>query len=300
MNRNDDELLSKAEINALDIVAFLETLGYSPKRVSFPHHWYLSPLRNEKTASFKVNKKLNAWWDFGIQQGGNLVQFLSLYYGCAVEDVPRAFSRTNSTPTVPRFQPPQGPVVDNSIKNLSISPLTSLSLLRYIVSRRILQIVAQNYCYQATYTIKDKQYYAIAFRNRSGGYELRNQYFKGSTSPKDITLISNQSSTLSVFEGFTDFLSIETALYGLHNTASDYLILNTLSFLSACQSVILSYSSILLYLDNDPAGDKATAMAISWSSAISDQRVLYALYKDTNSWLCHIGAGGVRYSISSG
>ena len=293
------KLLSKAQINALDIVAFLETLGYSPKRVSFPHYWYLSPLRDEKTASFKVNKKINAWWDFGIQKGGNLVKFLSLYYGCAADDVPETFCRTGSTLIVPRFQLPKQPVLDNSIKNLSIGPLTALPLLRYIAGRRILHIVAQIYCLQATYTIKDKQYYAIAFSNRSGGYELRNQYFKGSTSPKDITLISNQSSTLSVFEGFTDFLSIQTALYGLHNTASDYLILNTLSFLSACQSVILSYSSVLLYLDNDPAGDKATATAISWNSTISDRRTLYALYKDPNDWLCHIGAGGIRYSISS-
>lgn len=293
------KLLSKAQINALDIVAFLETLGYSPKRVSFPHHWYLSPLRDEKTASFKVNKRLNAWWDFGIQQGGNLVQFLSLYYRCATDDVPRAFCQTGSTLIVPRFQSPTRPLLDNSIKNLSISPLTALPLLRYIAGRRILPIVAQTYCWEATYTIKDKKYFAIAFRNRSGGYELRNQYFKGSSSPKDITLISKQSSTLSVFEGFTDFLSIQTALYGLPNAASDYLILNTLSFLSICHSVILSYPATLLYFDNDPAGDQATVTALSWSSTISDQRKLYARYKDPNDWLCHIGAGGLRHSISS-
>lgn len=299
MNRNDDKPLSHGQINALDIVDFLETLGHSPTRVSFPHHWYLSPLRDEKTASFKVNKKINAWWDFGIQQGGNLVKFLSLYYGCATDDVPEALSRIGSTLIVPRFQPSKQPDLDNSIKNLSITPLIALPLLHYLTNRRIKLIVAQTYCWQATYTVRDKQYYAIAFLNRSSGYELRNQYFKGSSSPKDITLISNRSNRLSVFEGFTDFLSIQTALYGLPESASDHLILNTLSFLALCQSVILSYSSILLYLDNDPAGDNASATAIRWSSTISDQRMLYAHYKDPNDWLCHIGAGGVRSRISS-
>ncbi len=48
----------------------------------------------------------------------------------------------------------------------------------------------------------------MGFKNNFGGFELRNKYFKGSSSPKEITLISNNSpDRLNVFEGFMDFLS---------------------------------------------------------------------------------------------
>ena len=48
---------------------------------------------------------------------------------------------------------------------------------------------------------------AIGFKNDSGGYELRNPYFKGSSSPKDITTFNNGAKEATVFEGFIDFLS---------------------------------------------------------------------------------------------
>jgi hypothetical protein len=300
MNRNDDALLSPAQINALDIVAFLDTLGHSPTRVSFPHHWYLSPLRLEKTASFKVNRKINAWWDFGIQQGGNLVKFLSLYYSCPMGDVPLHFSGTLPLRMVSSFNPIKNPADDNTIRNLTVSSLLAPPLLRYLSGRRIAQHVAQRFCLQASYTVRQKEYYAIAFSNRSGGYELRNEYFKGSSSPKDITLITVGNSTLCVFEGFIDFLSYQTALNSLPVPPRDYLVLNTLGFLGACQDVISSYPSVHLFLDNDMAGDKATAIATSWSNAIADHRPLYSAHKDVNDWLCHIGAGTLLVAIASG
>jgi len=39
---------------------------------------------------------------------------------------------------------------------------------------------------------------------------LRNEYFKGSSSPKDVTLIENGAKTMAVFEGFFNFLSYLT------------------------------------------------------------------------------------------
>lgn len=43
-----------------DMVAYLEKLGYQREKISNNDYWYLSPLREEKQASFKVNRKLNA------------------------------------------------------------------------------------------------------------------------------------------------------------------------------------------------------------------------------------------------
>ena len=44
-----------------------------------------------------------------------------------------------------------------------------------------------------TFRLYDKKHTAIGFQNSAGGYELRNEYFKGSSSPKDITLTLFQS-----------------------------------------------------------------------------------------------------------
>jgi hypothetical protein len=45
-------------------------------------------------------------------------------------------------------------------------------------------------------TVDGRNYFAIGFPNRSGGYEIRNAYFKGCISPKDISVISKGNEDL--------------------------------------------------------------------------------------------------------
>lgn len=63
-----------AEAKQLRIVDYLASLGYHPQSVTSKQYWYLSPLRNERTPSFKVNDRLNEWYDFGAATGGDLVE----------------------------------------------------------------------------------------------------------------------------------------------------------------------------------------------------------------------------------
>ncbi|WP_166641900.1 CHC2 zinc finger domain-containing protein [Pedobacter duraquae] len=69
----NNKIINVAEAKQLDIVQFLASLGHRPKNVRGTDHWYLSPLHEEKTPSFKVNSALNRWFDFALGQGGNLV-----------------------------------------------------------------------------------------------------------------------------------------------------------------------------------------------------------------------------------
>ena len=71
------------------------------------------------------------------------------------------------------------------------------------------------------YRIGGKPYFALAFRNDSGGYELRNPRFKGSTS-KDITHIRQQGEPREkclVFEGFH---GLPLFPYAPHEELSDH------------------------------------------------------------------------------
>lgn len=72
-----EQRLSIEEARQIDIVQYLSGLGYEPAKVRHFDYWYLSPLREEKTPSFKVNRKLNRWYDHGLGKGGNLVDLAS-------------------------------------------------------------------------------------------------------------------------------------------------------------------------------------------------------------------------------
>src|SRR5450631_605605 len=69
-----------------DIVDYLSKIGHLPVKVQEPSYWYRSPFRDEKTPSFKVNRRLNRWYDFGDGKGGNLVDFGVGYHRCSVSD----------------------------------------------------------------------------------------------------------------------------------------------------------------------------------------------------------------------
>ena len=91
-----------------------------------------------------------------------------------------------------------------------------------------------------------KQYYAIGFKNNAGGYELRNEKFKASSSPKDITLIKNQAEKIAVFEGFFNFLSYQAIHQKQEQPPTNFLILNSTSFFQKSLPLMQSHKSVHL------------------------------------------------------
>lgn len=63
-----------AEAKQVRIVDFLAQLGHHAQHIKSEQYWYFSPLRNERTPSFKVNDRINEWYDFGEATGGDLVE----------------------------------------------------------------------------------------------------------------------------------------------------------------------------------------------------------------------------------
>ena len=66
-------------IKQISITDYLQQQGYSPARVQGIHYWYCSPLRNERTPSFKVNTERNQWYDFGSGEHGDIIASYALY-----------------------------------------------------------------------------------------------------------------------------------------------------------------------------------------------------------------------------
>ena len=294
--------LTCTEARQIDLVDYLASLGYQPQKIRGNEYWYLSPLREERTPSFKVNRKINAWFDFGLGKGGNTIDFGVLYHRCSVAGLLDKLQSPLASPQKSfsfhrhwEENTAEQDADEKKIKVIGSHFLSSYTLCRYLEQRQILPELADNYCREIRYTLNKKTFYAIGFPNDSGGYELRNAYFKGSSSPKDITFINNHAPDITVFEGFFNFLSFLTyhqtaSLLGKENEEftvlkTNYLILNSLSFFEKTLSLMQQHRIVLLHLDRDTAGMNCTRQALKISQQFKDESTLYREYNDLNDWL---------------
>ena len=179
---------------------------------------------------------------------------------------------------------------DSQLKVIREDTIRSVALIRYLHKRRIPVSIAQKFCREISYELHGKNYYAIGFKNDAGGYELRNENFKGSSSPKDITFIDNGAKDVAVFEGFFNFLSYRTMYYKQEDPLSNFMILNSTSFFEKSITKMQEHRHINLFLDNVKTGQKFTLLALSIDKVrFKDERKLYQKYDDLNDWLIHLG-----------
>jgi hypothetical protein len=150
-----------------------------------------------------------------------------------------------------RDKPGKGTVIETK-------PIYNCALKNYVKERGISEQVAYKYLKEIIYEVDGKEYFALGFPNRSGGWELRSSVFKGCIGDKDITLFEGDSKQyIAVFEGFMDFLSCLT-LYGDEKTGNNVLILNSVSMRGRGLAHIKAgeYKEVYTYFDNDKGGDE--------------------------------------------
>jgi len=285
--------LSIEEARQTDIINYLSKLGYEPAKVRGVNYWYLSPLRKERTPSFKVNQKLNRWYDHGLGRGGNIIDFAILYNNGTVGEFLHQLNSNLSfqKPLVKQLnEQPEGDA-ESKIKILQEKTISSFSLLRYLHQRRLPIDLVEVYCREVKYELHGKEYFGIGFKNNSGGYEIRNPYFKASSSPKDITTFNNGAKEANVFEGFTDFLSFMAIHKNQPQIPSDFVILNSVSFFEKARPFMEEHESIRLYLDRDATGQNYSRYALSLSNKYKDESSLYQHHNDLNDCLVNFGKG---------
>lgn len=282
------------QANQIDLVDYLFSIGFSPKIISAENHWYLSPLHQERTASFKVNKLKNIWYDHGIGKGGKLVDFLCIYLNC---QIPTALQKLADSSVSENFSIHQQKTTnsligldDGAIRLLSTqSPIVNQPLINYINQRNITIEVANKFCKEIWYKTGENTFCAIGFKNNSGGYELRTPNFKGAMSPKYVTWFDNKADSISVFEGFFDFLSFRS-MEAIRKTHTNILVLNSLSFFTRSLLLMEKHERIHLYLDNDKAGMECVTQAMQRTKKVIDESNLYKGHKDLNEWSVSLAA----------
>ena len=269
-------------IKQISITDYLQQQGYAPARVQGIHYWYYSPLRNERTPSFKVNTERNQWYDFGSGEHGDIIDLVCALHRCTISEAIRLLSGAKQVAHQEFSFGGERKIYERKLEILSAQPLSNPNLLRYLAARAIPLPIASAYCSEVLFRNMKRTYYAIGFANDALGWEIRNMYFKGCIAPKAITTISKATDVLQIFEGFMDFLSWQTLN---PSSTCDAIVLNSLALLPRIQEKIKSYKQVEGFLDNDDAGRKSFAVLRQMFPQVVDGATRYRAHKDLNEWL---------------
>lgn len=292
-----------AQANAIPLPEILKKIGSMPTTTRGNDLWYLSPFRDEKTASFHVNITKNVWYDHGEGTGGKVLGFVCTYLKHSgrsdeAKDALR-WLRDAMPYDITQIKKEQIPMKKEEpalsiqqVKTIQYQPLVS-----YLKNRGIPLNLAKKYLKEVLIhnANTEKTFSALGLRNDEGGYELRNEFFKGSIAPKYTSFFRGTETSdddVHVFEGGFDFLSAIQYQKG-QAFEGDVIILNSVANLKRGIAYITNhtYKNIYTWFDNDPAGEKANAF---FKCFADDKKMIhrpmnqmYSPHKDVNSWHMH-------------
>ena len=292
------------QLNTISLEEVLAALGHLPVKQSDKEAWYLSPFGTEKQASFKVDRSNNVWYFFSEGVGGTTTDFMQKYLNTSVQGVLEWASSQDFSSFHPQIKPIRKMTAEYRIDK--VMDLHNVHLMDYLRERG-LSSKTYPYVKEVWFTIKDKSYYALGSQNRSGGWELRNPYYKGALLNKDISIWhidpldpnagtqeAHQDGALAVpqaeipecriavVEGFMDalsFIEMQTSYRGA------LLALNSTALLKRAIEELAQYSEISLFLDNDKAGKNSVAQIMAAYPHAKDYSYLYSSCKDLNEHL---------------
>ena len=272
------------QFNSVKLEEILVSLGHHPTKQNEKEAWFLNPFYTETQASFKINKNLNYWYLHSEGIGGNNVDFMKKYLNASVKEVLEWAEKQNFS----SFQQQNVIHSINSKPNYQITEIKKLQNehLKSYLHQRGFSTKVYPLVKEIHFTIGEKNLFAIGFENLSGGWELRNSFYKGSLLKKDISLINLNNQTenknVAVFEGFTDALSF-VEMKPFFN--GDLLVMNSVSLLNRTKEYLKNYSEINLFLDNDKAGETCKNSILKSFPEAKDHSEIYTLHKDLNDYL---------------
>lgn len=296
------------EKKQLHSVSIIEIMAHYGKRLDHTRSGlYFSPFREESNPSFHVDEKKNTWYDYGTGEGGSLFDFVCKFANCSKGEVydwlasfrnmvPESEYKDILAPILQREHHSSKIVIDSTSHKF-----TRYKLIEYAKSRAVSKEVLEKYCEEILYHVDSapqRRFYAIGFKNNSGGYVLRSSVSKRCSSSDITTLAPDGQMTdkingdkVLVFEGFMDFLSWITDVKQ-ETPQYDCCILNSVTNLSRALPWIISHKNIAAFMDNDQAGKDTLQKiidgvqdAVNQDISVYDMSKLYEGYNDLNEML---------------
>lgn len=281
------EILQQAK--KISIVEYLASKGILPVSQEADEILYLSPLREDKDPSFYVNCNGNVFKDFVWEEHrGDAIKLVMLLEKCKLPVAVKILLDFTGYP-LPDFLSIFIPAAEMPKRGISILreyDLTKTTLVQYAASRGIPFMLARRYLRQIRYSNRGIDYWGLGFRNNSGGYELRNEFFQGSASPKDITIFDTGGRKMvAVFEGFFDFLSA-LVWYGLEVPRVPTVILNSVTNRKKAVDFLRQFEQVNCFIDRDKAGIECfeRLVRVDKLNAV-DYSGIYEGFKDFNEFL---------------
>lgn len=267
----------------ISIREVLESFSLFPSKENHRTAFYFALDREERTPSLSVDYNKNTAFDFGTGKKYDNVSIVQAIKRCSVSDALEYLERFDYSKPTQRFEKDVNQSPKSNYQILEVKPVGHPSLIQYLKSRKLESQISE--LEEIHYELNGRNYFGIGFKNDSGGYEIRNPHIKICLGKKDITTIENNSNTLRIFEGFTDYLSFKILEQHLEKSQSDYLILNSVSMINRATDLVKTYPNIELYLDNDRTGNEVTEILNSRFPEAQDCRILYRNHKDLNEFL---------------
>ena len=280
---------------SVDIAEFLAERGINPERKTGGEFVYSSPLKDENTPSFHVNPQKNVFHDFSTGNKGDIITLVQLLdntnYSGAMEKLLR-FKGGTSAVTFERTL--RTPSEEKRVVIKKILPIHSQNLINYFTKERMIkESIVRRYISEINYENQHGTFYAGCWKNDAGGYEIRSTKFKGCIGKKAPTsfLFNDEMDTLTLFEGYLDFLSWLSLCGTTSMSNTDVIVLNSLALLTESLMGTLSavYRKFNLFFDNDDAGNYAVQRVMNrlTNSEVYDlSKKVYPNHKDYNDYLC--------------
>ena len=272
------------QFNSIKLEEVLVSLGHHPTKQNEKEAWFLNPFSTETQASFKLNKRNNIWYLHSEGIGGNNNDFMKKYLNASIKEVLAWAEKQNFS----SFQSQKDYHSKSSSLNYHITEIKELQNenLKIYLQQRGLSPTVYSLVKEVHFAIGEKKLYAIGFENLSGGWELRNQFYKGSLLKKDISVVNlnnnlEKNKNVVVFEGFIDALSF-VEMKPFFN--GDLLVMNSVSLLNRTNEFLKNYSEIHLFLDNDKAGENCKTSILKSFPEAKNHSEIYALHKDLNEY----------------
>jgi len=275
------------KIKQKDIKEYLSSLGIQPCRESGQCHIYYSPFREEVEPSFYLWKNDNRWRDFGNGEHGDIINLVKELRGVNFKEALRILTEGENI-VIPKFKKPTRPP-KQGIEILSVNPISNNNLIGYLSSREIPVDLARIYCSQIEWRFPSGKrpgmiYTGVGFGNDSGGWELRNSFFKVSNSPKNVTTIPGEKNKNMIFEGFIDFLSA-LVWFKKEKFTPSVIVLNSLGYITTLIPFLKEVETNYLFIDNGKAANEKIVALREAEVPMEDCRYFLDGYEDFNDML---------------
>jgi hypothetical protein len=270
-------------------------------------------------ASFKVDRRTNTWKDFGAGlPRGDIIDFVRHYASRQgwgswdTSEALRELDRLAGGLYFPTFRPYAGtmakkvPAEPPRYVIKDVHRIRSAKLVKYLRSRKIPAYVAKAYLQEIHYfdTKLKRKLYGLCWVTESGGYEMRNPFFKTCLGPKAISVVQVQQEMkpgIALFEGMFDFLSYLQLTR--EKPVATAIILNSTSMYKSAIEYCLAQQGdgpVLGFLQNDKPGLETAVRLKEALPELSIQNHKYSGYGDVNDYLMGKKLDPIKQATAAG